>query len=108
MALEFGRAADDSQGVGRDTRLDAGGSCGVLGGHGDLRLKQYGILRPLTFLLKKLREMSAKEKVLNSAVLSAAFRQRLWDSVEDHRDPFSPGLRRVPVSSHDEILFALY
>jgi hypothetical protein len=30
-ALEFGRAANDSQGVWCDPRFDAGGSCGFLG-----------------------------------------------------------------------------
>ena len=48
----------------------------------------YGILRPLSFMLKELRDMAPKEKVLNSALLSEAFRARIFDSAPANRDPF--------------------
>lgn len=48
----------------------------------------YGILRPLSFMLKELREVAGEHQVMNSAVLMRAFKQRIWFGAEDHRNPF--------------------
>ena len=66
----------------------------------------YGVLRFVTFMLEELRDMAPKHEVMNSAVLSEAFRQRVWAGAKAHRDPFDEKFDGRPLVFDHEPFFA--